>query len=70
MFCDGCVFYHPFREKRCSIAPRTRVENVKRCGLREEASVSALALRTVEPEEQERYVAWMKNDGKRQEDTC
>ena len=70
MFCTGCIFYHPYREKRCSIVPRARVEDVKNCGLRLEAGPVELAMRTVEPEEQERYVAWMKNDGKRTEETC
>lgn len=63
IFCEGCIFYHPFREKRCSIAPRTRVEDVEQCDLRLEAGAVALAMRTVEAEEQERYVSWLKEEG-------
>lgn len=64
MFCKGCIFYHPFREKRCSIAPRMRVEEVERCDLRLEAGPAALAMRTMEAEEREKYAAWLKTNGR------
>lgn len=55
MICDGCVYYHPYREKKCSIVPRSsEMAGATSCACRLEAPERALDMRTVTAEETRR----------------
>ena len=49
LICDGCIFYHPERQKKkCSCLPRAVPEQMSSCAVRLEAgSESVLAMRVL-----------------------
>ena len=49
LICDGCIFYHPERQKKkCSCLPRAVPEQMSICAVRLEAgSESVLAMRVL-----------------------
>lgn len=54
--CDGCIFYHPERQKKkCSCLPRAVPEQMSSCAVKLEAgSESVLAMRVLIAEDIER----------------
>ncbi len=57
MVCNGCCFYHPYRERICSAIPRLRAENVEKmqkCDCRLTVPDTTMEMRRVTEEEQRR----------------
>ncbi len=57
MVCNGCCFYHPYRDRTCSAIPRMSAEDVKRmqkCDCRLTIPDVAMEMRKVTEEERRR----------------
>ncbi len=71
MVCNGCCFYHPYRERICSAIPRMSAEDagqMAQCDCRLTVPEAALEMRKVTEEEQRRRFHSKTNTEKEEKD--